>query len=65
MKTLDEYFRSTAAVQHFVNITKREDGKPIVATISPYGIPGETFEIKVDMPEDEKPAPKERKAEDK
>jgi hypothetical protein len=48
MKALDEYLRSTAAVEYFVRIVTREDGKPIVASIHPYGIAGDPLEFKVE-----------------
>lgn len=39
MKALEQYLRDTQAVQYFLEVTKREDGKPIEFTIAPYGIP--------------------------
>ncbi len=39
MKNLDQYLRETQAVQYFLEVTKREEGKPIEYKIAPYGIP--------------------------
>lgn len=56
MKNLEQYLRETQAVQYFLEVTKREEGKAIEYTVAPYGIPATPFVGKLAVEKSEEPA---------
>lgn len=48
MTNLDKYIRQTGAVDYFVRVVKNEDGKALVLSIHPYGVPADPLEFKVE-----------------
>lgn len=58
-KTLEQYLREGQALQYFLEVTKREDGKAIEYKVAPYGIPATPYTGKLAVEKvEEAPAPK-------